>query len=44
MHVKSHSFRPALLVKYRIFTLDHTFRPLQEVFQISVLVSRSHFI
>lgn len=35
-------FHPSLLVKYRIFTLDHTFRPLQEVVQISVFVSRSH--
>lgn len=32
------------LVSYRIFTLDHTFRPSEEVFEISVIVSRYIFI
>ncbi|XP_044063498.1 complement C4-B isoform X2 [Siniperca chuatsi] len=29
-------YNPTQTVKYRIFTLDHTFRPHEEVFQISV--------
>ncbi|XP_041797665.1 complement C4-B [Chelmon rostratus] len=30
-------YSPGQTVKYRIFTLDHTFRPHEEVFQISVV-------
>lgn len=41
IHVKSQLLCSPLVVNYRIFTLDHTFRPLQEVFHISVFVSRS---
>ena len=41
--IKSSMLIISLLVSYRIFTLDHTFRPNEEMIHISVYVSRNIF-